>query len=75
MKLLVVIDMQNDFIDGSLGSDAAQAIVPNVIEKSNLLIKTRQFYSQKILIMTIMLKLLRGENFLFSIVSLVLSAG
>ena len=33
MKLLVVVDMQNDFIDGSLGSDAAQAIVPNVVEK------------------------------------------
>ena len=27
MKLLVVIDMQNDFIDGSLGSDAAQAFI------------------------------------------------
>lgn len=33
MKLLVVIDMQNDFIDGSLGSDAAKAIVPKVCEK------------------------------------------
>jgi len=32
-KLLVVIDMQNDFIDGSLGSKDAQAIVPNVVEK------------------------------------------
>ncbi len=32
-KVLVVIDMQNDFIDGSLGSDAAKAIVPNVVEK------------------------------------------
>ena len=27
MKLLVVIDMQNDFIDGSLGTKEAQAIV------------------------------------------------
>jgi nicotinamidase-related amidase len=25
-KLLVVVDMQNDFIDGSLGSPEAQAI-------------------------------------------------
>ena len=33
MKLLVIIDMQNDFIDGSLGSDAAKAIVPNVVKK------------------------------------------
>ena len=33
MKLLVIIDMQNDFIDGTLGSDAAKAIVPNVVKK------------------------------------------
>ncbi|MCL2308752.1 MAG: cysteine hydrolase [Proteobacteria bacterium] len=32
-KALVVIDMQNDFIDGALGSPQAQAIVPNVVEK------------------------------------------
>lgn len=32
-KLLVVVDMQNDFIDGSLGTKEAQAIVPNVVEK------------------------------------------
>ena len=32
-KLLVVIDMQKDFIDGSLGNKEAVAIVPNVIEK------------------------------------------
>ena len=33
MKLLLVIDMQNDFIDGSLGTTEAVAIVPRVIEK------------------------------------------
>ncbi|MDO4500270.1 MAG: isochorismatase family cysteine hydrolase [Erysipelotrichaceae bacterium] len=33
MKLLLVIDMQNDFIDGSLGTKEAVAIVPNVVEK------------------------------------------
>lgn len=32
-KLLVVVDMQNDFIDGSLGSKEAVNIVPSVIEK------------------------------------------
>lgn len=32
-KLLVVVDMQNDFIDGSLGTSEAVAIVPNVVEK------------------------------------------
>ncbi|MBQ7314839.1 MAG: cysteine hydrolase [Clostridia bacterium] len=30
MKLLIVVDMQNDFIDGSLGTAEAQAIVPYV---------------------------------------------
>lgn len=33
MKVLVVVDMQNDFIDGTLGTPEAQAIVPKVIEK------------------------------------------
>lgn len=33
MKLLIVIDMQNDFIDGSLGTREAQAIVPGVAER------------------------------------------
>lgn len=32
-KILVVIDMQNDFIDGCLGTKEAQAIVGNVIAK------------------------------------------
>jgi len=32
MKFLVVVDMQNDFISGSLGSPEAQAIVPNVVK-------------------------------------------
>lgn len=33
MKVLVVIDMQNDFISGALGSLEAQAVVPNVVAK------------------------------------------
>lgn len=33
MKILVVVDMQNDFIDGSLGTAEAQAIVDNVVKK------------------------------------------
>ena len=33
MKILVVVDMQNDFIDGALGTPEAQAIVPNVAAK------------------------------------------
>lgn len=34
-KLLVIVDMQKDFIDGSLGSKEAQAIVPKVVDKIN----------------------------------------
>ena len=33
MKYLIVVDMQNDFITGSLGSPLAEAIVPFVSEK------------------------------------------
>ena len=33
MKYLIVVDMQNDFITGSLGSAHAAAIIPNVVEK------------------------------------------
>ena len=32
-KILVVIDMQNDFVDGALGTKEAQAIVGNVVKK------------------------------------------
>lgn len=32
-KILVVIDMQNDFIDGALGTGEAQQIVGKVVEK------------------------------------------
>lgn len=32
-ELLIVVDMQNDFIDGALGTPEAQAIVPGVVTK------------------------------------------
>lgn len=32
-KALIVVDMQKDFVDGSLGTPAAQSIVPAVAEK------------------------------------------
>lgn len=32
-NVLIVVDMQNDFISGSLGTPEAQAIVPKVAEK------------------------------------------
>lgn len=33
MKILIVVDMQNDFVDGALGTKEAQAIVDNVVQK------------------------------------------
>lgn len=33
MKYLIVVDMQNDFTTGSLGSPHAAAIIPSVVEK------------------------------------------
>lgn len=33
MNVLIVVDMQNDFIDGALGTAEAQAIVPKVEQK------------------------------------------
>lgn len=33
MKALIIVDMQNDFIDGALGTPEAQAIVSNVVNK------------------------------------------
>lgn len=33
MKTLIVIDIQNDFINGSLGTKEAEAIVPNAAKK------------------------------------------
>ncbi len=34
-KILVVVDMQNDFIDGALGTKEAEAIVDKVVNKIN----------------------------------------
>lgn len=33
MKTLIVIDMQNDFVYGKLGSENARSIIPNIAEK------------------------------------------
>lgn len=38
-KILIVVDMQNDFVYGSLGSPEARAIVPNIKEKINSYLK------------------------------------
>lgn len=34
-KILVVVDMQNDFVDGALGTKEAVSIVPKVVDKIN----------------------------------------
>lgn len=39
-KILIVVDMQNDFITGSLGTKEAEAIIPNVIAKIKKLKQT-----------------------------------
>ena len=49
MDILVVIDMQNDFIDGALGTSEAEAIVPNVVDRvknfNGLVLATRDTHS------------------------------
>ena len=32
-KILIVVDMQNDFVNGALGTPEAVAIIPNVVQK------------------------------------------
>lgn len=34
-KMLIVVDVQNDFVDGSLGTPEAVSIIPNVVNKIN----------------------------------------
>ena len=50
MKVLVVVDMQNDFIDGSLGTAEAETVVPAVMERirsfEGRVIATRDTHSE-----------------------------
>ena len=46
-KILFVIDMQNDFIDGSLGSEEAKKIVPNVVNLINNFDKDQEIWYTK----------------------------
>ena len=50
MDVLVVVDMQNDFIDGALGTKEAVQIVPHVIEKirnfDGLVLATRDTHGE-----------------------------
>ena len=56
MKLLTIIDMQNDFIDGALGTKEAESIVEKVREKVDMYVKngdkviyTRDTHTEKYL--------------------------
>ena len=33
MRMTIVVDVQNDFVDGALGSAEAQAMIPNLVKK------------------------------------------
>ena len=50
MNILVVVDMQNDFIDGALGTLEAVAIVPKVMVKmmnfDGLVLATRDTHGE-----------------------------
>lgn len=45
-KILLVIDFQNDFIDGSLGTKEAQAIIGNVVKKIESYEEKNRFATQ-----------------------------
>ena len=55
-KILVVVDMQNDFIDGALGTKEAEQIVPAVCSK------IKQAYAEKALVFAT--KDTHSENYL-----------
>ena len=65
MKTLIVVDMQNDFITGALGSQDAEKIVPNVVE----LVKhfPGAFFLRVILTARTICKPRKGRNFRFRI--------
>ena len=67
-KILIVVDMQNDFIDGALGTKEAVAIVPKVEEK------IRNFDGE-VFMRHIIWKHRRGKTFRLSIVSVIQKAG
>ena len=72
-KVLVVVDMQNDFIDGALGTKEAVAIVPGVKEKienfDGVVLFTRDTHE------TYYLDTQEDRSFLYRTVSVTLKAG
>ena len=51
MNVLIVVDMQNDFIDGTLGTEEAVKIVPKVVKKikefDGIVLATRDTHSEE----------------------------
>ena len=75
-KILIVIDVQNDFIDGSLGSAEAQAIYQMLkIKLNNISPMVIKLFLQEIHITQIILELKKVKNFLYSIVLEILMDG
>ena len=63
-KLLVVVDMQNDFVDGSLGTEEAQDIVSSVVEKvQDAREEETDIILQEIPIRQIICRLRKGKGF------------
>ena len=71
--ILIVVDMQNDFIDGALGTPEAVAIVPKVVEKIRGF--NGKVFLPVIRILKTILKLRRGVFCPFPTVSRTLLAG
>ena len=66
MNVLVVIDMQHDFVDGALGSPQAQAIVDNVRQKITSLMG--RLFLREIRTLPIILKAKKVSTYLCHIV-------
>ena len=70
MKTLIVVDMQNDFIDGSLGTKEAQDIVPKVAAKIREYRKQEiRSFSRGIRMVRIISRRRRARSFRWSIAS------
>ena len=66
-RVLIVVDVQNDFVDGALGSKEAQAIIPAVKAKIRNMINTvKRFFSQEIRMMWTICTLRKEENCLLN---------
>ena len=63
-KMLIVVDAQNDFVTGSLGSAAAQEVVPSIVERVAVARENKEFvvFTQDTHNAETICPLLRGRN-------------